>query len=173
MLSSKLFSLLTFAAAAVARGIPKGQFFIANVESELVLAAEGGVGGSSPHALIALAVRDPDDNAQIWTSTESDPGVLTNEASQLVLEVPTQDDGEVRYGTELQVAERRAHLSHDFTQMWGYDVAGPQVLFTLANEFTVEIHQRLRPDLLFCVDTMTATAETPFVDSPPRLMVTI
>jgi hypothetical protein len=42
MLSSKLFSLLTFAAAAVAQGFPSGEFFIMNNASQLVFEVENG-----------------------------------------------------------------------------------------------------------------------------------
>ncbi|KAF7763719.1 hypothetical protein Agabi119p4_8256 [Agaricus bisporus var. burnettii] len=127
MLSSKLFSLLTFAAAAVAQGFPSGQFFIANVESELVLAAEGEVG---PGAFVVLAEQNASDDAQIWSYAEGHV-FLTNNASHLVLEVP-RTDGQVNYGTRLELAEPRNEANDDLTQLWDYD-GGAQHLFTLAD----------------------------------------
>ncbi|XP_006463593.1 hypothetical protein AGABI2DRAFT_194372 [Agaricus bisporus var. bisporus H97] len=130
MLSSKLFSLLSFAAAAVAQGFPSGQFFIANVESELVLAVEGGVGGSSPGAFVVLAEQNASDDAQIWSYAEG-RGFLTNNASHLVLEVPISY-GQVNYGTRLELAEPRNEANDDLTQLWDYD-GDAQHLFTLAD----------------------------------------
>ncbi|XP_006463575.1 hypothetical protein AGABI2DRAFT_179887, partial [Agaricus bisporus var. bisporus H97] len=130
MLSSKIFSLLIFTAAAVAEGFPKGQFHIAHVQYGLVLTADTELGRLSPHPLIFLAVRDPDNDAQIWTYTE-DRRFLTNEASQFVLEVPRTDGG-VNYGTKLQEALPRDEANDDLTQLWGYN-AKTQHLFTLAD----------------------------------------
>ncbi|KAF7763847.1 hypothetical protein Agabi119p4_8384 [Agaricus bisporus var. burnettii] len=129
MLSSKFFSLLTFAAAAVAQGFPKDPFFIVNTESELVFEAE--YRSSDSEVLIALSERDANNGAQIWTYTEG-RGFLKNQASGLVLEVP-RTDGRVDYGTRLQVTAPRNETNDDLTQLWDYD-AGAQHLFTLASE---------------------------------------
>ncbi|XP_006463167.1 hypothetical protein AGABI2DRAFT_179611 [Agaricus bisporus var. bisporus H97] len=176
MLSSKLFSLLTFAAAAVAQGFPKGPFYIVNAETELVLEAE--YRRSNSKVLITLSEREANNSAQIWTYTEG-RGFLTNKASRLVLEVP-RTDGRVDYGTRLQATVPRNETNDDLTQLWDYD-AGAQHLFTLASESacvaggffvfsTVDIHQCLRLEPLFCLDRVTATAESSSVDSPPRFM---
>ncbi|EKM75030.1 hypothetical protein AGABI1DRAFT_116603, partial [Agaricus bisporus var. burnettii JB137-S8] len=127
MLSSKLFSLLTFAAAAVAR-IPTGQFFITNIETEKVLQA--GNGSSGPDAFIVVAKRNRRNNAQIWSHTKGSR-ILRNEASQLVLEVP-RTNGAVEYGTKLQEGEPRDEANDDLTQLWDYD-EDAQHLFTLAD----------------------------------------
>ncbi|XP_006463596.1 hypothetical protein AGABI2DRAFT_194376, partial [Agaricus bisporus var. bisporus H97] len=117
MFSSKFFSLLTFAAAAVAQEIPVGPFFIADFESKLVL--EAGFMGSDPNleSFIFLSERNESNNAQMWSTDGY--GTLTNEASKRVLEVHTTNDV-IIHGTKLQLAYKN-ETGHLGNQAWAYN----------------------------------------------------